>query len=141
MKFNQLLKLTINVLTLSARFDNSHLILIYCWLRARRALSPFNDFCWEPEGRYHLWLCTVIAPFWFSTEHRWIVIINALLALKWLYSLQRTKRALKGANAVQLLYRVSALLAVNELHNQRCKQFQAYWSWVQCVVSKYCIGE
>ena len=31
-------------------------------------------FHWEPEGRYHHWLCTAIAPFWFSTEHRWIAI-------------------------------------------------------------------
>ena len=32
-------------------------------------------FHWEPEGRYCHRLCTVIAPFWFSTEHRWIVIM------------------------------------------------------------------
>ena len=28
----------------------------------------------EPEGRFCHWLCTAIAPFWFSTEHLWILI-------------------------------------------------------------------
>ena len=42
----------------------------------------FND--WQPEGHYRHRLWTVIAPFWFSTEHHWIVIsYNALLALNW----------------------------------------------------------
>ena len=31
-------------------------------------------FRWEPEGGYHHRLCTVIVPFWFSTEHCWILI-------------------------------------------------------------------
>ena len=31
-------------------------------------------FHWEPEGRYCHWLCTAIAPFWFSTEHLWAAI-------------------------------------------------------------------
>ena len=42
-------------------------------------------FHWEPEGRYCHWLCTAIAPFWFSTEHLW-VCHNALLALNWQYT-------------------------------------------------------
>ena len=29
---------------------------------------------WEPEGRYCHRLCTAIAPFWFSAEHRWSAI-------------------------------------------------------------------
>ena len=28
-------------------------------------------FRWEPEGRYRHRLCTMIALFWFSTEHLW----------------------------------------------------------------------
>ena len=65
-----------------------------------RLLSPphcINDVVsWEPEGRYHYskmfrwepegpYRCTksiAITPFWFSMEHRWIVI-GALLALNW----------------------------------------------------------
>ena len=31
-------------------------------------------FCWELEGRDRHRHYTAIAPFWFSTEHRWIVI-------------------------------------------------------------------
>ena len=31
---------------------------------------------WEPEGCYHRRLCTAIAPFWFSTEHLWILKIK-----------------------------------------------------------------
>ena len=30
---------------------------------------------WEPEGRYYQWLCTAIAPFWFSKEHHWVLIM------------------------------------------------------------------
>ena len=37
-------------------------------------------FHWEPEGCYHHRLCTVIATFWFSTEHLWIVIVPLWLA-------------------------------------------------------------
>ena len=32
-------------------------------------------FCWEPEGHYHHWLYTAIAPFWFSTEHIWTALM------------------------------------------------------------------
>ena len=32
-------------------------------------------FCWEPEGRFFHWLCTAVAPFWFATDQRWIVIL------------------------------------------------------------------
>ena len=32
-------------------------------------------FPWEPEGRYCHWLCTAIAPFWFSMEHLWAAIM------------------------------------------------------------------
>ena len=32
-------------------------------------------FRWEPEGRYPCTKSMVIAPFWFSTEHLWIVIM------------------------------------------------------------------
>ena len=31
-------------------------------------------FRWEPERCYRHRLCTAIPPFWFSTEHHWIVI-------------------------------------------------------------------
>ena len=31
-------------------------------------------FHWEPERGYCNWLCTAIAPFWFSTEHPWAAI-------------------------------------------------------------------
>ena len=37
-------------------------------------------FHWEPEGRYRHRHCTAIAPFWFSTEHLWIVIATFLLS-------------------------------------------------------------
>ena len=45
-------------------------------VRARRALLQikFKVFRWEPGGRYCHWLCTAIAPFWFSTEHLWAAI-------------------------------------------------------------------
>ena len=32
-------------------------------------------FSWELEGGYHYAKSMVIAPFWFSTEHIWIVIV------------------------------------------------------------------
>ena len=32
-------------------------------------------FRWELEGRYHHRHCTTIAPFWFSMEHLWILIM------------------------------------------------------------------
>ena len=41
-------------------------------------------FRWEPEGRYHHRLCTAIAPFWFSTEHVWLVIAPFWLS-NWRY--------------------------------------------------------
>ena len=31
-------------------------------------------FRWEPEGRYCHRHCTALAPFWFATEHLWILI-------------------------------------------------------------------
>ena len=43
---------------------------------ARGALTLFKDvFHWEPEGHYCQSVCTAIAPFWFSMEHCWIVIM------------------------------------------------------------------
>ena len=68
-------------------------------LRARRALSLFKDvtlrarrgynyskmFFWEPEGRYHHRLCTLITPFWFSKEHLWIVIMPFWLSTDVIY--------------------------------------------------------
>ena len=39
-------------------------------------------FLWEPEGHYCHRLCAAIVPFWFSTEHHWMVI-TPLLALNW----------------------------------------------------------
>ena len=33
-----------------------------------------SQFRWEPEGRYRCTKSTAIAPFSFSTEHRWIII-------------------------------------------------------------------
>ena len=32
-------------------------------------------FCWEPEGRYRCTESMATAPFWFSTEHRWTVLM------------------------------------------------------------------
>ena len=40
-----------------------------------RLYHYWTMFHWEPEGHYHHRDCTVIAPFWFSTEHHWIVIM------------------------------------------------------------------
>ena len=41
---------------------------------------------WEPEGRYRHRLFTAIAPFWFSTEHHWILITPFWLSTDELYS-------------------------------------------------------
>ena len=49
-------------------------------------------FHWEPEGRYCHWLCTAMAPFWFSTEHLWQVCNNAHLALNWRYAKSNIKK-------------------------------------------------
>ena len=38
-------------------------------------------FCWDPEGRYRHRHCTAIAPFWFSMEHCWILILRHWLNL------------------------------------------------------------
>ena len=43
-------------------------------LRTRRPLHYSTILHSEPEGLYCLGLCTVIAPFWFSMEHLWMVI-------------------------------------------------------------------
>ena len=53
----------------------------------------------EPEGRYHHRVCPAIAPFWFSTEHLWILIYSALLALNWRYTRYHT--TLKGQRRVE----------------------------------------
>ena len=42
-------------------------------------------FRWDSEGRYCCTKSMAIAPFWCLTEHQWIMLINALLALNWLY--------------------------------------------------------
>ena len=43
-----------------------------------------NNYCmlirWEPEGRYRCIKSMAIAPFWFSTKHRWIVITPFCIA-------------------------------------------------------------
>ena len=41
-------------------------------------------FLWEPEGRYHHTFCTTIAPFWFSTEHLWILIVPFWLSTEYI---------------------------------------------------------
>ena len=58
----------------------SHIMLCklsYCQLRARRALSLFKDVPLRTR-RVLSPLCPAIAPFWFSTEHLWILIIAPL---------------------------------------------------------------
>ena len=39
-------------------------------------------FCWEPEGCYHCTKSVVIAPFWFSMEHRWTALTPFWLSAK-----------------------------------------------------------
>ena len=41
------------------------------WLLPHKQL----DIQLKPEGGYHHRLCTAIAPFWFSTEHLWILMV------------------------------------------------------------------
>ena len=72
---NALLVLSLSHVVLSSmQEDEDEKLNKHCQLRARRALSYSKMFHWEPEGRYHCTKSTAIAPFWFSTEHRWIVI-------------------------------------------------------------------
>ena len=47
----------------------------YHQLRARRALTMFKMFCWEPEGHHCCTKSIAIAPFLFSMQHCWTVII------------------------------------------------------------------
>ena len=83
---------------------------------------------WEPEGRYRHRHCTAIAPFWFSTEHLWIMIAPFWLSPDDIYSsvLQsngqlRPRRALlqikdvplRTRRALLTLYSTSALLVLN----------------------------
>ena len=46
------------------------------WMNSQKGVTA-DQRCsgWEPEGRYCHWLCTAIAPFWFSTEHLWAAIM------------------------------------------------------------------
>ena len=61
---------------------NSHLIwfrsqkeiIAYRHLRARRAQYS-KMFHWEPEGCYRYTMAMGLAPFWFTIEHPWIVIV------------------------------------------------------------------
>ena len=61
------------------------------YLRARRALSLFKDVLLRARrALYHHRLCIAIAPFWFSTEHLWI-LIAALSLFNWWYLLRYQK--------------------------------------------------
>ena len=57
--------------------------LVTFWFSADNIVSwePEGRYCrskmfhWEPEGRYWHWLCTSIAPFWFSMDHLWVAVM------------------------------------------------------------------
>ena len=78
-------------------------------------------FCWEQKGAIPIYrLCTAIAPFWFSTEHRWVVI--ALFWLTMISSVESQKGIIAAQDVllrtrrVLLMYKVngnSALLVLN----------------------------
>ena len=60
------------LMTLSSLFFRSHPYTV--------SSEPEGPYCsskmfrWEPEGRYRWTKSMAIAPFWFSTEHRWTAI-------------------------------------------------------------------
>ena len=74
-------------LMMSKRKNTSNIYAIYstmivtCYLYVTFKKSPQYAkhikliVGWEPEGRYCQWLCTAIAPFWFSKEHHWVLIM------------------------------------------------------------------
>ena len=50
-------------------------ILLYRRLRARRALTLFNDVLFRTRRALSLYrLCTAIVAFWFSVEHLWTAL-------------------------------------------------------------------
>ena len=53
---------------------NLHQVNTVIWEPEGRYCRP-KMFHWDPEERYCHTLCTVIAPFWFSTEHLWTAIM------------------------------------------------------------------
>ena len=102
----------VNIITLIGVYEENHVKVKYndqkglkdcCrmstgWLRRIDIVSWEPEgrycrsklFCWAPEGRYCHWLCTAIAPFWFSTElfsaiaPFWLSTDNiSFLSLKW----------------------------------------------------------
>ena len=66
---------------------------VYCQLRARKVLSLFKDVPWAPEGCCRHRHCTAIAPFWFSTEHLWILIAPFWLSTDYILCLIRPIRS------------------------------------------------
>ena len=44
-------------------------------------IVKFSMFRWEPEGRCHCTKSMATTPFWFSTEHHWIVLTPFLFSL------------------------------------------------------------
>ena len=71
-------------------------------------------FCWEPEGCYHHWLCTAIAPFWFPTKHLSLNTVNAILAVSWWYGVL-TRTSPKLLKPLRTLYCVLIHIAIKEL--------------------------
>ena len=55
--------------------ESCYCVTLYSQLRARRALSLFTNVPLRSRRALWLGLCTAIAPFWFSTEHLWILIV------------------------------------------------------------------
>ena len=74
----------------------------YCRPREPKGRYHYSTmFHWEPEGHYCHWLCTAIAPFWFSMKHQWIVIRPCNLALNWCVLYQNNNRFLIRIEKVQ----------------------------------------
>ena len=61
-------------------------------------------FSWELEGRYRCTKSLAIAPFWFSTEHPWIVIVPFwLLTDQVVYSQLCLSRIRRSRRSLQIL--------------------------------------
>ena len=89
---------------------------VYCQLRARRALSLSNMFCWEPKGSFHCTMSMAIAPFWFSTEHRWTALMPFWFSVDDRSNHSQHKICHMRTRRALLLYKVygnNALLALN----------------------------
>ena len=55
-------------------------------------------FRWEPEGRYFHKLCTALAPFWFSTEHLWMMIMPFWLSTDDIHPSKKSNADFDGLN-------------------------------------------